>query len=310
MIKHDHENESSQTISAKNKSESYFSDHISHFETRRKTRYQHILAATRLNTHYSKQTFIRESSLNRIHQAVQKKKIAASKKLIIVMFSKKRKIEILKIKRLFSFIIVCYFKSLNTIQSFREVKKRNRLTLKDFHHIFQNVIAARQKDFELDSDYNFFSFKLSSSIISNQFFRKSILDSFNNIDLFDLKIRSSSLLKSFNRLLDKHVSFELLVSFVNLLKIHSLRSQSYRSYERKYQNNLFIRNNAIERFFRISNMTNRNAKSTDFHESLTLRRNRRVFKLSNSDRRNLDRRNLQRSRRIINIKKSQKIQNR
>jgi hypothetical protein len=60
------------------------------------------------------------------------------------MFSKKRKIKIFKtIKRLFSFIIVCYLKSLNTIQSFREIKKRYRLTLKDFHHIFQDVIAAR-----------------------------------------------------------------------------------------------------------------------------------------------------------------------
>ncbi len=57
-------------------------------------------------------------------------------------------------------------------------------------------------------------------------------------------------------------------------------------------------------------MTNRDAKSADFHESLTLRRSRRVFKLNNSDRRNLDRRNFQRSRRIINIKENQKIQNR
>jgi hypothetical protein len=89
MIKHDHENESSQTISAKKKSESYFSDHISHFETKRKTRYQHILAATRLNIH-SKQILIKESSLictprnsdssTESHQVVQKKKIAASKK--------------------------------------------------------------------------------------------------------------------------------------------------------------------------------------------------------------------------------------
>ncbi len=36
MIKHDHENESSQTIFAKDKSESSFLDHISPFETRRK----------------------------------------------------------------------------------------------------------------------------------------------------------------------------------------------------------------------------------------------------------------------------------
>jgi hypothetical protein len=310
MIKHDHENELSQTISAKDKSESYFSDHISHFETRRKTRYQHILAATRLSIHYSKQILIRESSLSRIHQAVQKKKIAASKKLIIVMFSKRREIKILKIKRLFSFIIVCYFKSLNTIQSFREIKRRDRLTLKDFHHIFQDVIAARQKDLELDSDYNFFSFKLFSSIISSQFFRKSTFDSFSDIDLFDLEVRSSSSLKSLNRSLDKHVSLEQLVSFVNSLRTHLSRNQSFRSYERKYQNDLSIQNNAIERFFRVSNMTDRNAKSADFHEFLTLRRSRRVLKLSNFDRRNLDRKDFQRSRRIINIKENQKIQNR
>ncbi len=53
-------------------------------------------------------------------------------------------------------------------------------------------------------------------------------------------------------------------------------------------------------------MTNRNEKSADSHEFLTLRRNRQAFKLSNSDRRNLDRRNSQRSRRI-NIKESQKF---
>jgi hypothetical protein len=87
MIKHDHENESLQTISAKNKSESHLSDHISHFET--ETRYQHILAATRLSIH-SKQILIWESALvcthrNRdsfteSHQVVQKRKITASEK--------------------------------------------------------------------------------------------------------------------------------------------------------------------------------------------------------------------------------------
>jgi hypothetical protein len=225
------------------------------------------------------------------------------------MFSKKRKIKILKTtKRLFSFIIVCYFKSLNTIQSFREVKRRNRLTLKDFHHIFQDVIAARQKDLELDSDYNS-SFILFSSIISNQFSRKLIFDSFNDIDLFDLEIRSSSSLKSFNRSFDKQVSLKQLILFVNSSRIQSLRNQSSRSYERKHQNDLFIQNNAIERFFRVSNMTDRDAKSVDFHEFLTLRRSRRVFKLSNLDRRNLDRRESQRFCRI-NIRESQKIQNR
>jgi hypothetical protein len=216
------------------------------------------------------------------------------------MFSKKKKIKIFKIKRLFSFIITCYSKSLNTIQSFREVKKRDRLTLKDFYHIFQKVVAARQKDFELDSDYNFFSFKLSSAVISSQFFRKSILDSFSDTDLFDLEIRSFSSL-------NKHLSLKQLI-----LKqlVNSSRIYSSRNYERKYQNDLFIRDNAIERFFRISNMTDRNTKSADFHEFLTLRQSRRAFKLSNSDRQNLDRRKSQRSRRIINIKESQKVQNR
>ncbi len=166
------------------------------------------------------------------------------------MFSKKSNSQT---KRLFSFIIACYSKSLNTIQSFRKAKKRNRLTLKDFHYIFQDVIVARQKDFELDSDYNSLSFKLSSSIISNQFFRKSILDSFNDIDLFDLKIRSFSSLKQI---------------------VSSSRTQSSRNYERKYQNDFFIRNNAIEKFFRISNMTEKNKKSVNLYEFLTLRRNR------------------------------------
>jgi uncharacterized protein YktA (UPF0223 family) len=222
------------------------------------------------------------------------------------MFSKRKKIKIFKtFKRLFSFIIVCYFKSLNTIQSFREIKRRNRLTLKDFHHIFQDVIAARQKDLELDSDYNSSSFKLFSSVISNQFSRKSIFDSISDIDLFDLKVRSSSSLKSLNKSLDRHVSLKQLISFVN-----SSKTQSFRNYERKHQNDFFIRDNAIKRFFRVSNMTNRNAKSVDFHEFLTLRRSRRVFKLNNSDRRNLDRRKFQRFRRIINIRESQKIQNR
>jgi hypothetical protein len=192
---------------------------------------------------------------------VQKKKIAASKKLIIVMFSKKNNSQT---KRLFLFIIVCYFKSLNTIQSFREVKKRNRLTLNDFHHILQDVIAARQKDLELDSDYNSFSFKLSSSIISNQFFRKSILDSFNDIDLFDLEVRSFFSL-------NKHVLFKQLIS---KQIVNSSRTQSFCSYERKHQNDLFIRNNTIERFFRVSNMIERNEKSVNSYESLTLRRDR------------------------------------
>jgi hypothetical protein len=162
------------------------------------------------------------------------------------MFSKKREIKTFKTtKRLFSFIIACYLKSLDTIQFFREAKRRNRLTLKDFYHIFQDVIAARQKDLELDSDYNS-SFILFSSVISSQFSRKSTLDSFSDIDLFDLEVRSSSSLRSFNKSFDKHVSLKQLISFVS-----SSRTQSSRSYERKHQNDLFIRDNATERFFRV-----------------------------------------------------------
>ncbi len=216
------------------------------------------------------------------------------------MFSKRRELKIFKTKRLFSFIIACYSRSLNTIQSFREAKKRDRLTLKDFYHIFQDVIAARQKDLELDSDYNSLSFKLSSSVISSQFSRKSIFDSFSDIDLFDLEIRSFSSL-------NKHVSLK---QFISKQIVNSSKTQSLRSYERKHQNDLSIRDNAIERFFRVSNMTDRDARSADFHESLTLRRNRRALKLNNSDRRNLDRKESQRFRRIINIRESQKIQNR
>jgi hypothetical protein len=215
------------------------------------------------------------------------------------MFSKKREIKTLKTtKRLFSFIIICYFRSLDTIQSFREVRRRDRLTLKDFHHIFQDVIAARQKDLELDFDY-VLSFELFSSVISGQFSRESTFDSLSDIDLFGLEVRSFS---SLNR----HVSLKQLKSIVN-----SSRTQSFRSYERKHQNDLSIRNSAAGRFFRVSNMTSRNERSADSHESLTLRRSRRVLKLSNSDRRNFDRRSSQqRFRRIINVRGSQKIQNR
>jgi hypothetical protein len=83
----------------KNKSESHFSDHISHFETQRKTRYQHTFAAIRINIHCNKQIFIKKSSLicihrnndsfTEFHQIVQKEKLMRAKKFIIVMFSKK-----------------------------------------------------------------------------------------------------------------------------------------------------------------------------------------------------------------------------
>jgi hypothetical protein len=65
---------------------------------------------------------------------------------------------------------------------------------------------------------------------------------------------------------------------------------SFHHVRRKYQNDFFIRNNAIERFFRISNMTKRNKKSTDFHEFLTLRRDRerRAIRVNRFNRNRLD----------------------
>jgi hypothetical protein len=149
------------------------------------------------------------------------------------------------------------------------------------------------------------SFKLSSSVISGQSSRELTLDPASDIDLFDLEVRSSSSLRPLNRSSDRHVSLKQLISFVS-----SSRTQSLRSYERKHQNDLSIRDSTIERFFRILNMTDRDARSVDSHESLTLRRSRRALKLSNSDRRNFDRRESQRFRRIINIRGNQKIQNR
>ncbi len=178
----------------------------------------------------------------------KKKKLLRTKKLIIFVFSKKSNSQT---KRLFSFIIACFFKNTSTIQSFREIRRRNRFILRDFHYTHQDFIAARQKDFELDFDYNFF-FKLFSSVISNQFFREFILDFSSDTDFFDLETRESS-------------SISLKQSF---------SSSSFYHVRRRYQNDFFIRNNAIERFFRVSNMTERNEKLVNSHESLTLRRDR------------------------------------
>ncbi len=160
-------------------------------------------------------------------------------------------------ERLFSFIIVCFSKSLNTIESFREIRKRKWLILRDFHHIFEDVIAARQKNLEPDLDYNSFLVELFSLVISSQFSRELTRGSFNDIDFLNLEVRSFFSLNKF-------VSLEqsLSKSFVNSSKILSFRSQSFRSYERKHQNDFFIWNNAIEKLFRISNMTKKNEKST------------------------------------------------
>jgi hypothetical protein len=121
-------------------------------------------------------------------KSCKRERLLRAKKLIIVMFSKKSNSQT---KRLFSFIIVCFLKNTSTIQSFREIKRRDRFILRDFHYTHQDFIAARQKDFELDSDYNL-SFKLFSSIISSQFSRKFTFDLSSDTDLFDLEARESS----------------------------------------------------------------------------------------------------------------------
>jgi hypothetical protein len=223
MIKHDHENEFTEIFLSKKKIWSRISR--SHLTFRDKT--QNTLLAS------SQQVASLERNMLSLLQ--KRERLSEEKQFIIVMFSKKKEIKNLKInKRLFSFIIACYFKNLNTIQSFREVKRRNRLTLKDFHRIFQDVIAARQKNLELDFDYNSSLFKLFSSVISDQFSRKSTFDLINDIDLFDLEVRSSSSLKSFNKSFDIHVSFKQLILFVNSSRIQSFHNQSFRNYERKH----------------------------------------------------------------------------
>ncbi len=173
------------------------------------------------------------------------------------MFSKKSNSQT---KRLLSSIIACFFRSTSTIQSFREVRRIDRLILRDFHYTHQDFIAARQKDFELDSDYSFF-FKLFSSVISNQFSRKFTLDSSSDTDLFGLEARELS-------------SVSLKQSSSSSLSSHHVR--------RRYQNDLSIRDSAAERFFRVSNMTERNEESANSYESLALRRDRecRISRLS------------------------------
>jgi hypothetical protein len=78
MIKQDHENKSSQKISAR-KNLNRISQITSHIETKRKTRYQHILAANcfiniyRNNEHFSKK-FTR-SCVQKKEKLLREKKI-------------------------------------------------------------------------------------------------------------------------------------------------------------------------------------------------------------------------------------------
>jgi hypothetical protein len=55
------------------------------------------------------------------------------------MFSKKNNSQT---KRLFLFIITCYSKNTNMIQSFREIKRLKRFISQDFHYIHQDFINS------------------------------------------------------------------------------------------------------------------------------------------------------------------------
>jgi hypothetical protein len=126
--------------------------------------------------------------LQNLIKSCKKRRLLRAKKLIIVMFSTKNNSQI---KRLFSFIIICFFKNTNTIQSFREIRLRKQLILRNFYHTHQDFIVAYQKNLDRDSEYCS-SNTVFTSIISNQFSRKFIFDSLSDTDFFDLKTRESS----------------------------------------------------------------------------------------------------------------------
>ncbi len=146
-------------------------------------------------------------------------------------------------KRLFSFIIACFLRNTSTIQSFREIKQRDRFILRDFRYTHQDFIAARQKNFELDFDYNL-SFKLFSSVISSQFFRKFILDFSSDTDLFDLKARESSsisLKQSFSS--SRLIMFEESIKMIFLFEITRLKDFfEYQTWQKKMKDQLIFMN--------------------------------------------------------------------
>jgi regulator of replication initiation timing len=121
MIKHDHENESSQIISAKTNlnriSQITFhtlKQNAKHVISILSQQLVSIFTASKFllkeltNLHLSQQWFVYRISSSR----AKRERLLRAKKFIIVMFSKKSNS---KTKRLFSFIITCYSKSLNTI---------------------------------------------------------------------------------------------------------------------------------------------------------------------------------------------------
>ncbi len=139
------------------------------------------------------------------------------------------------------------------------------MILRNFYHTHQDFIVAYQKNFDRDLEYCS-SDTIFTSVISSQFFRKFIFDFSSDTDLFDLKTRESSS-NSLKQSFQSFQSFQSSSISISMSSSHHVR--------RRHKNDFFIRNNTIERFFRLSNMTKRNERSADFHESLTLRRNRK-----------------------------------
>ncbi len=104
-------------------------------------------------------------------QLVQKKKIVSdSKVFIIVSLLKKKEVHIFKIKHLLSSIIICFFKSLNRIQSLREARRQKQWILRDFYHIYQDLVIARYENLDRDNNYRSSSFEANNSTTFNQVF--------------------------------------------------------------------------------------------------------------------------------------------
>jgi hypothetical protein len=153
----------------------------SHFTFRNKTQNKLSINSRSNSFQYycNKQILIKRNSLICIyrnndsftesHQIVLKKNYCERKKFIIVIFLKKNNSHT---KLLFSLIIIYVFKTINTIQSFREIKLRKGLILRNFYHIHQDFIIAYQKNLDRDSEYCSLN-TVFTLIILNQFFRDS-----------------------------------------------------------------------------------------------------------------------------------------
>jgi hypothetical protein len=202
---------------------------------------------------------IRESNREsrRVHFAQKKKIVSESEKFIIVTFSKRRRTK----THYLSFIIICFSKSLDTIQSFREVRRQERLILRNFYHMHQNLLAARLEDSDQNESYLSSSSKTENFVIVNHSSQEFSLDSISDTDLFDLEVRSS-----FHFFSLKHVN-------INQLFAHSSSSQHV-ELALDEEHDQRCRNRQAEKRVEISNVSLRDEKLADSDESLKLRRER------------------------------------